>query len=201
METVGKHPFTCNPWSGISSFFIRWMDKKDKEHSLPELKILFDESDPDYVKKLKYNSAIQSTRPFHRKYFRIGIKNNGGTVAENCDGKIRILNNDKKMPQIQLPWESGQLHQDIGVGNTEFLNIMYCNSELILKVRKWVYLSTPRNLDGNNIYNPNVEDGFDQGIFEFEVIVREEKSGKIAKGKFQLQVKDYENTSMKEFSD
>jgi hypothetical protein len=176
------------------------MDKKEREQNLPRLEILYDETDPDYTLIKKYNFPFVTTNRFlYRKFIRIGVKNSGGTVAEICEGKFRILSKnipDMTRTQKQVPWDSGELYENIGVGHTAYLDVIFCNSELIRGMKK-AYVSTIQNQDENKVYSPNLDDSLSEGDFEFEITVRE-INGKFVRGKFQIHIdQKNEDSSMK----
>lgn len=203
-KVTNYHPNSSYLRSGFSSFFIRSMDKKDRERNLPKLEILFDELEPDYISIKKYPYPYMSNRYFYRKFFRIGIKNSGGTVAERCEGTFRILSKDivdMTREQKQITWDSREVYEDIGVEDTAYLDVVFINSEIIRDVKKRAYVSTPSNLKEDKVYSPDIRDGLVEGDFEFEVMVRE-INGKFVRGKFQIHLEqNYENSSMKRLFD
>jgi hypothetical protein len=182
-------------WLGSGADFLgllrEWYkDKKEEDKRIanqPRLNILYDpDTDPDtYCPAKSYPNPRHTSELISRKFLRVKIENNGGGIAYQCKGQLRILKNEQVgCPSLELKtleWDTLTTlttNQDIGVGDHGILNILFSDDRIIRdkvddKLIKRAYVSTPHNLDEINIRFPKIEDGFNVGKFEFELAVRD----------------------------
>jgi hypothetical protein len=161
---------------GISSFFIYRKEqqnrKREKIATLPNLIIVYEPhiSTDTYCPARSYEINYKKD---YRKLLRVAIKNEGGGVATQCKARLRILNNSTNFsPSLEaktLQWDSISINEDIGVKDFAILDIVFSDSREVAQ-RKRAYVSTPHNL--SNFIYPQIEDGFNIGDYEFELVVK-----------------------------
>jgi hypothetical protein len=178
-----RKPTTDNSYSsrcrsGYSSFFIYRQEQQDRQRekteSQPNLIIEYEPTAyPDIYCPAKRYQAIGIGNWITRKYLRVGIRNEGGGVASQCNARLRILNNNTNFsPSLEpktLQWDSKSINEDIGVKNFAILDVVFSDS---IEREKKAFVSTPFNLDVINILDTKIEDGFHVGDYEFELVVK-----------------------------
>jgi hypothetical protein len=110
-----------------------------------------------------------------RKHLRIVIENTGGGVAEECEAKLRLItdNHDGTNPSMEpkiLQWSSSNIVKEtIGIGSYSVLNVVFSIDRNIHN-NKFAYVCTAMSLNGPRL--PRIVDGFNIGLYDFEIVVR-----------------------------
>jgi hypothetical protein len=187
-------------WLGSGADFLgllrEWYKDKMKERekiaNLPNLVINYH---PEYPDTYCPSKPFIYEHPFgrrDRKYLRLAIENIGGNVAQQCQAKLRLVtdNGDGSNPSLEpkiLQWSTDNITQEtIGVGSYSLLNIAFSvdrtpNDKYL--GNKYAFVGTPRSLNES----PRVEDGFNIGEYDFEVVIRA-IDGTLVNGLYRLKV-------------
>lgn len=173
---------------GLGAFFIYRKEQQDKKRerieNQPRLNIIYE----PVVSPATYCPNRSSPNPrhlgqiIHRKFFRVAIENNGGGIAYQCNARLRILDNQPfgtpSLEVKQLQWDSLRINQDIGVNDHAIVDVLFSDDRefrdrVNMELAKKAFVSTPHNLEKENINFPQMEDGFNVGDYKFELVVRE----------------------------
>jgi len=136
------------------------------------------------------NTSIGSPGVVRRKYLRIAVENTGRAVAQECVAKLRILKNisdDLENPETEqkiLQWSTEKnIRENIGVGANSLLNIVF--SQDLKYSNKFAFVGTRMSLNGPDL--PRIEDAFNDGDFDFEVVIKA-IDGTSIRGVYRLKV-------------
>jgi hypothetical protein len=189
-------------WLGSGADFLgllkEWYKDKIKERekieSLPKLVINYHPEYPDTYCPSKPFVYPHPVGRRDRKYLRIAIENIGGSVARQCEAKLRVVtdNKDGTNPSLDpkiLQWSTENItQQDIGVGSFSLLNIVFSvgrSAKEKYLSNKYAYVGTQKSLNET----PRMEDGFNIGEYDFEVVIRA-IDGTYVSGLYRLIVTD-----------